>query len=235
MIPEPWIHEVDGKPPYDANYIAEVPDETQAIKEDSNRVKFMTMRIRTAAGVKGRGAVSATVAKQEALDKLKAARNKLPKQYNKTDVFEKELLEVLPLGSRHGLLEDHQEELETVAETEIFEEQRPMKSDLRVNSGHHSVVGDLRPMSDDGGVLQSDRYPGNTSLALDEARYSGDRHHLCLLNSLGWIDLKDFRGKKIAIFSDSTMNPLIDAPYLQMWLTCACLVRQFSREQPSSK
>ena len=69
-------------------------------------------------------------------------------------------MEKLPLGSRHGWLEDHQEELENVAETEIFEEQRPMKSDLMVNSSHLSVVGDLRPMSDDEGVLQSDRYPG---------------------------------------------------------------------------
>ncbi len=51
-----------------------------------------------------------------------------------------------------------------MAETEIFEERRPMKSDLLVNSSHHSVVGDLRPMCDDGGVLQSDRYPGDTSL-----------------------------------------------------------------------
>ncbi len=114
------------------------------IKEDSNRVKFMTMLIRKAAWVKKRGAISATVAKQEALEKLKAARNKLPKQYSKTEVFDDELLEILPPASRHGSLEDHQEELENVAEAEIFEEQRPMKSDLLVNSSHHSVVGDLR-------------------------------------------------------------------------------------------
>ena len=137
-----------------------------------------------------------SIAKQEAIDKLKAAKSKLPKQYNKTAVFEKELLEILPLGSRDGLLEDHQEELENVAEAEIFEEQRPMKSDLLINNSHHSVVGDLRPMADDGGVLHSDRYPGDTSLVADEARFSNDRHHLCLLNSLGWIDLKDFRGKR---------------------------------------
>ncbi len=103
VIPEPWIHEADGKPPYDANYSAEVPDETHPIKEDSNRVKFMTMLIRKAAWVKGRGAISASIAKQEALEKLKAARSKLPKQYNKTTVFDKEVLEILPLGSRQNL------------------------------------------------------------------------------------------------------------------------------------
>ena len=64
-----------------------------------------------------------------------------------------------------------------------------MKSDWLVNGSHHSVVGDLRPMSDDGGEFQSDRYAGDTSLALDEARYSGDRHHLCLLKSLAGLDL----------------------------------------------
>ena len=165
VIPEPWLHEVDGKPPYDANYAAEMPDETQSIKEDSSRVKFMAMLMRKAAWVKGRGAVSASIAKQEAMDQLKAAKSKLPKQYKKTAVFEKELLEILPLGSRDGLLEDHQEELENVAETEIFEEQRPMKSDLLINNSHHSVVGDLRPMADDGVVVHSNRYPGHTSLA----------------------------------------------------------------------
>ena len=83
VIPEPWIHEADGKLPYDANYVAVVPDETQTIKEDSNRVRFMTMLIRKAAWVKGRGAISATVTKQEALEKVEAARNKRPKQYKK--------------------------------------------------------------------------------------------------------------------------------------------------------
>ncbi len=133
------------------------------------------------------------------------------------------MLEILPLGSRDGLLEDHQEELENVAETEIFEEQRPMKPDLLINNSHHSVVGELRPMAHDGGVLHSDRYPGDTSLLVDEARYSNDRHHLCLLNSLGWVDLKDFRGKKITIISDSTMNPLIDAPYLHKDVAHVCM------------
>ncbi len=80
VIPEPWLHEVDGKPPYDANHVADLPDETQPIKEDSSRVKFMAMLIRKAAWVKGRGAVSASIAKQEAIDKLKAGKSKLPKQ-----------------------------------------------------------------------------------------------------------------------------------------------------------
>ncbi len=154
------------------------------------------------------------VAKQQALNKLRVAERRLPKQYSKTAVFENELIEILALAARDWLLEDHQEELENLAETEIFEEQRPFKSDLLFNISPHSVVGDLRPMTSDGGVLQTDRYPGDMSLVLDEARYAGDSHHLCLLNSLGWIDLKDLRGKKIIVLSDSTMNPLIDAPYL---------------------
>ena len=63
MIPEPWIYKIDGKPPYDANYTAEISDETQPIEEDSNRVKFMTMLIRKAAWTKERGMVTSTVAK----------------------------------------------------------------------------------------------------------------------------------------------------------------------------
>ncbi len=110
-----------------------------------------------------------------------------------------------------------------------------MKSDLLVNSSHHSMVGDLLPMSDDGGVLQTDRYPGVASPALDEARYSGDMHHLYLVNSLGWLDLKDFRGKKITITSESTMNPPlkrhISTKTSQM---CACQVLQFNRGKPWS-
>ncbi len=78
VIPEPWIHEIDGKPPYDANYTAEIPDETQPIKENSSRVKFMAILIRKAEWIKGRGKVSATVTKQEAIDKLTAPKNKLP-------------------------------------------------------------------------------------------------------------------------------------------------------------
>ncbi len=209
VTPEPWIHEIDGKPPYDASYVAEGPAQQQPFKEDSSRVRFMAMLIRKAAWMKGQGMVSATVAKQQAIDKLKTPRSRMPKLYKKEEVFEKELTDILPLGARPGLLEDHQEELENIAETEIFEEQRPRKSDLLINSSHHAVVGDLRPMDTDGGVLQSDRYPGDNSLVFDETRYSGDRHHLCLLNSLGWIDLKNFRGKKIVILSESTMNPLV--------------------------
>ncbi len=106
--------------------------------------------------------VSAKVAKQ-----LRIARSRLPKQNTKTAVFKNKLVEILPLGVRDGLLEDHQEELENVAETEIFEEQRPLKSDLLIKSSHHSVVGDLRPLTTDRGVLQANRYPGDTSLVAD--------------------------------------------------------------------
>ncbi len=68
VIPEPWIHEIDGRPPT------------------------------------RQGMMSATAAKQRAIDKLKLARSKLPKFYNKETVFDKGLLEILPLGTRHGLL-----------------------------------------------------------------------------------------------------------------------------------
>ncbi len=88
----------------------------------------MTMLIRKATWVKGQGVVSSAAAKKQALDKLRIARIRRPKQYSRTAVFEIELIEMLPLSARDGLLEDHQEELENVADTESFEEQRPLKS-----------------------------------------------------------------------------------------------------------
>ena len=78
-------------------------------------------------------------------------------------------------------------------------------------------------MTSDGGVLQTDRYPGDLSLVLDEARYSVDRPFLCLLNSLGWIDLNDFRGQKLIVLSDPTMNPLIDSTYLHKDVAHVCM------------
>ncbi len=50
---------------------------------------------------------------------------------------------------------------------------------------------------------------------MSQTRYMNDHYHLFLLNSLAWYNLRDLRWKKIIIISDSTMNPLDDAPYLR--------------------
>ncbi len=123
------------------------------------------------------------------------------------DVFSQDFLETKPEGIRHGAIEAEKAVWESLQENEIHDEKKPATSDMLIDSGHHALVGSLKPMRGTGHLNHSEKYPGSTDRVADEERYDGNFSHHRLVNSLAWYQLNEFRGMKAIVLSDSTLDP----------------------------
>ncbi len=85
---------------------------------------------------------------------------------------------------------------------------------MLIDSGHHAIVGSLKPMRGTGLLIQSEHYPGSTDKVMDDLRSQGNFTHHRLINSLAWHQLNELRGMKLIIVSDSTIDPTVNFPYL---------------------
>ena len=99
-------------------------------------------------------------------------------------------------------------------EHEILEGSTSDSSDLLIDSGHHAIVGSLKPMRGTGFLKQVEQYPGSTGLIMDLERYERNYTHLRLANSIALYCLNEFRGMKIIIVPDSMIDPTTHFPYL---------------------
>ncbi len=134
--------------------------------------------------------------------------------YKMEEVFSPETRLTMPLGIRHGPLESEDMLWEDLPEHEIFEGPRTESSDTLIDSGHHQVVGALKPMRGTGYLMQTEQYPSSLEKVVSEKRYEGNFGHHRLINSLAWHQLNELRGVKILIVSDSTLDPITQFPYL---------------------
>ena len=86
------------------------------------------------------------------------------------EVFGSEVLLTMPLGIRHCPLEPEDMLWEDLPEHEIFEGPRTETSDTLMDSGHHQVIGALKPMRGTGYLMQSEQYPSTLEKAVGEGK-----------------------------------------------------------------
>ena len=115
---------------------------------------------------------------------------------------------------RHGFIDEQEALWTNLPEQEIHHNPKPANSDMLIDSGHHAIVGSLKPMRGTGHLIQSEQYPGSTDKIMNEARSQGNFIHHKLIKSLAWHRLSELRGMKVMVISDSTIDPTANFPYL---------------------
>ncbi len=100
-----------------------------------------------------KGAVKPKTLLEKAYKVLKKKKERLPKTYQKEKIFNAKTLEVCLTSVRDGVIEDHRRELE------IYEKEKPERSDLLVNSAHH--LGQLRAANRTAMLREEEKYPGS--------------------------------------------------------------------------
>ncbi len=216
-LAEPWHQGVRGMPPYIAEYEADCPKEPAQFTKESSRVKFLAgvfMEKFNRKAARDTGVMTRDAAEDLIYNKLTSERKKAPATYSMKAVFGSKFLATKPVGVRHGALDPEEVAWEDLPESEIIEEPKPDQSDLLIDSRHDAIVAALRPMSGTRYLRKEQKYPSDIDRVLSLTRYHNDFGTSRLINSLAWYTLRELRGKKILIVSDSTINPLIHFPYL---------------------
>ena len=109
------------------------------------------------------------------------------------DLFGQDFLETKPERIRHGAIEAEEAIWDSLPENEIHDDQKPATSDILIDSGHHAVVGSLKPMRSIGHLNHFEQYPVSTDRVADEKRYDSNFSHHRLVNSLAWYQLNELR------------------------------------------
>ena len=206
--------------PYVAEFEANSQKQPGAITKEGSRIAFLAQLlqekiVKNNAKLKKSGPlISLARAKDLVYNQMIEKRTKPRKIYKMEEVFSPEFLETKPNGVRHGAIDAEESTWEGMPEHEILEGSMPDSSDLLIDSGHHAIVGDLKPMRGTGYLKQIEQYPGSTDLIMDPERYEGNYTHLRLANSIAWYRLNEFRGMKIIIVADSMIGPTTHFPYL---------------------
>ena len=77
---------------------------------------------------------------------LTEKRKKPAKIYKTEEIFTPEFLQTKPQGVRHGFVDEEEALCTTLPEQEIYNEPKPESSDMLIDSGHHAIVGSMKPM-----------------------------------------------------------------------------------------
>ncbi len=182
-LAEPWHQGVRGMRPYIAEYEADCPKEPAQFTTENSRVKFLA------------GVFMEKFNRKAAKDTGVMTRDAAEDLSMKAAVFGSKFLETKPW--------------EDLPDSEIIEEPKPDQSDLLIDNGHDAIVAALRPMSGTRYLRKEQKYPSNIDRVLTSTRYHNDFGTNRFINSLAWYTLRELRGKKILILSDSTINPLV--------------------------
>ncbi len=176
-------------PPYSVEVEPNHPRQPKPLTRDGSKVAFLAhllqeKLIKANAKLKKSGPmISMSRAKDLVFAQLNEKRKRRERRYKMEDVFSQDFLETKPEGIRHGAIEAEGAIWESLPENEIHDEQKPATSELLIDSGHHAVVGSLKPMRGTGHLNHSEQFPGSTDRVVDEERYGNFSNHR-LVNSL---------------------------------------------------
>ncbi len=212
-----WHQVVRGVPPYIAEYEADCPKEPSQVTKDSSKVEFLASVLlekfnTKAAKTRDPKLMTRDAAEDVIYKKVVDGRKKAPADYSMKQVFGAEFLETKPVGIRHGVLDPENASWEDLPECEIHENNMPDQSDLLIDSSHDAVIAALPPMSGTRHLRKDQRYPSNVEKIEKFARYQNEFGPHRFVNLLAWYTLKEIKGKKILLVSDSTLNPLASYP-----------------------
>ncbi len=219
-VPEAWHKGLGNAPPYVADYESADPKPLPTVTKEGCRVHHLALVLQEKIARLNRSVhgsaplMPLSRAKDIVYNQILEGRKKTQFKYKMEEVFDANFIQTKPHGIRHGVLEADDALWEDSPEHEIFDAPRHETSDTLIDSGHHQVVGALKPMRGTGYLMQSEQYPSSLDAVANTKRYDGNFSHHRLVSSLAWYQLNELRGVKILIISDSTLDPATHFPYL---------------------
>ncbi len=151
-LPDAWHMSMTSAPPYSVDVGPGHPRQLEPLTRDGSKVAFLVhllqeKLIKANAKLKKSGPmISMSRAKDLVFAQLNEKRKKPERKYKLEEIINQDFLETKPEGIRQEGIEAEESIWESLPEHEFHDEQKPATSDMLIDSGHHAIVGALKPM-----------------------------------------------------------------------------------------